>query len=341
MLAAPSLTGQDRIQHLVGGGPWIEVAREHRRVSSSHRAPVHSSQAGPSRRRATISRQLLTQTEAASLLEHAGLDHVGTMGEDRVPQRHDALARRRHRRHDRHPPPGDRRRRGVGGEVQHLLEVAAGLVDALPVGLVDGEDVGHLHQAGLVRLHAVAPAGVDDDDRRVGLAGDLDLDLADPDRLDDDPAMAERIEQADRLRRRQRQAAEVAAGGHRADEDAGIGGVVLHPHAVAEDRPAGERRRRIDGEHGHLLALLAEVRDQRRGQRRLAGSGRAGQPDRVGVAGERGGQPADLAGVVAAALDEREEAGLGGAIAAVAARTAPPVPAPGLRDVRRRARRCR
>ena len=107
----------------------------------------------------------------------------------------------------------------------------------------------------LLRLHAVAPAGVDDDDRRVGLAGDLHLDLADADRLDQDPAVAERVEQADRLRRRERQPAEVAAGGHRADEHAGVGGVVLHAHAVAEDRPARERRRRVDREHRDLVAL--------------------------------------------------------------------------------------
>ena len=67
-------------------------------------------------------------------------------------------------------------------------------VDAFAVGLVDHEHVGDLHQAGLVGLHRVAPARVDDDDGGVGLAGDLDLDLPDADRLDDDP-------RADRPRR--------------------------------------------------------------------------------------------------------------------------------------------
>ena len=55
------------------------------------------------------------------------------------------------------------------------------------VGLVDHEHVGDLHQPGLVGLHAVAPARVDDDDGGVGLAGDLDLDLTDADRLDEHP----------------------------------------------------------------------------------------------------------------------------------------------------------
>ena len=59
------------------------------------------------------------------------------------------------------------------------------LVGAGPIGLVHDEDVGDLEQPGLRRLHLVAPTRVHDDDRRVGLARDLDLDLADADRLDD------------------------------------------------------------------------------------------------------------------------------------------------------------
>ena len=144
---------------------------------------------------------------------------------------------------------------GQVAELEHLLEVAAGLVGALAVGLVDHEHVGDLHQAGLVGLHAVTPARVDHDDGGVGLAGDLDLHLADADGLDQDPPPADRVEQADRLGRGQRQAAEVATGGHRADEHAGVGGVVLHADPVAEDGAAGERRRRVDGQHGDLVAL--------------------------------------------------------------------------------------
>ena len=56
------------------------------------------------------------------------------------------------------------------GQVEHLLEVAAGLVDAGSVGLVDHEHVGDLEQPGLVGLHRVAPARVHDDDGRVGRA---------------------------------------------------------------------------------------------------------------------------------------------------------------------------
>ena len=49
----------------------------------------------------------------------------------------------------------------------------------------------------------------------------------------------------------------MAAGGHRADVDAGVGGVLGHPDPVAEQRAAGERRGRVDGEHADPLARLA------------------------------------------------------------------------------------
>ena len=77
-----------------------------------------------------------------------------------------------------------------------------GLGRAGAVGLVDDEHVGDLEQAGLRGLHRVAPSRVHDDDRRVGVPRDLDLDLADPDGLDQDPRCPDRVEHADRLRRR-------------------------------------------------------------------------------------------------------------------------------------------
>ena len=91
----------------------------------------------------------------------------------------------------------------------------------------------------------------------------------------------------------------------------GVGGVVLHPHPVAEDRAAGERRRRVDGQHGHLDVL--EPRRwpiERARQRRLAGAGRAGEPDRVGRRRRSGyASRPTVAGLVAAALDQRQQAG--------------------------------
>ena len=70
--------------------------------------------------------------------------------------------------------------------------------------------------------------------------------------------------------RRRGQPAEVPAAGHRADVDAGVGGVVLHPDPVAEQRPAGERAGRVDREHADPLAPGPQTPDQRGGRRRLA-----------------------------------------------------------------------
>ncbi len=76
----------------------------------------------------------------------------------------------------------------TGCEVEHLLEVETGLARAGSVGLVHDEDVGDLEDPCFVRLHRVTPTGGDDDDGRVGGRGDLDLDLADADGLDEHAA---------------------------------------------------------------------------------------------------------------------------------------------------------
>ena len=60
-----------------------------------------------------------------------------------------------------------------------MLEVAAGVVGAGAVGLVDHQHVGHLQEAGLVGLHRVAHSGRDHHHSGVGGAGDVHLDLAD------------------------------------------------------------------------------------------------------------------------------------------------------------------
>ena len=76
----------------------------------------------------------------------------------------------------------------------------------------------------------------------VGGADDLDLVLADADRLDQDHVLARGGEHVSTCPVGGREAAQVAARRHRADEHAGIGRVRLHADAVAEDRAAGERR---------------------------------------------------------------------------------------------------
>ena len=61
--------------------------------------------------------------------------------------------------------------------------------------------------------------------------------------------VAGRVEDADRLGSGERHPTEMSARGHRPDEHAGVGGVLLHPDAVAQQRAAGVRGGRIDREH--------------------------------------------------------------------------------------------
>ena len=67
----------------------------------------------------------------------------------------------------------------------------------------------------------------------------------------------------------------------------GIEEVLGEPDPVAEQRAVGERRGRIDRQHRDLAIRGAAQLGQRADERRLAGPGRAGQPDDARVAGVR------------------------------------------------------
>ena len=192
-------------------------------------------------------------------------------------------------------------------EGEHGADLAAYLLGAVAVGLVDDVQVADLEDAGLGGLDAVAHAGREQHERGVGEAGDLDLALADADGLDQDHVAAGRVEHPQRLRRRPGQPAEVAAGGHRADVDLAVERVVLHPHPVAEQGAAGERRRRVDGEYADPLAGRAQLGDQRRGGRGLADAGRAGDADDLRVAGVRRQRGHHLAQQRRGVLDQRDQ----------------------------------
>ena len=78
--------------------------------------------------------------------------------------------------------------------------------------------------------------GISAEHDRVGVVDDVDLGLADADRLDEDVLLAGGVHQQHRLERRLRQAAERAAARHRADVDALVEEVLGEPDAVAEQR---------------------------------------------------------------------------------------------------------
>src|SRR5207245_10692730 len=178
------------------------------------------------------------------------------------------------------------------------------------------DHVGDLEESGLVGLHAVAPPRVHDDDGRVGRPGHLDLDLPDANGLDDDPRLAGGVEDPHRLGRGEREPTEVAARRHRSDEHTFVGGVVLHADAVAEDRAAAERAARVDGEHADLETVAAKETDELVRERRLARPGRARDADGVRGAGAQVEATDGLGGGVPPRLDEGEQRGDRGPVAA-------------------------
>ena len=221
--------------------------------------------------------QLLAEAESASPFEHPARRGVVAVGEDLVPQVVDGLAARGDRGDDRDLPAGVGGLGALARQLEHLLQVATGLLDAGAVGLVDHEDVGDLHQPGLVGLHAVAPSRVDDDDGGVGLAGDLDLDLPDADGLDEDPAVPEGVEQADRLRRRQRARRGGRVAIERMNTPASVAWSCMRTRSPRIAPP-------VNGDDGSTASTATsspsdrQVGDQRARQRALAGAGGTGHP---------------------------------------------------------------
>ena len=94
------------------------------------------------------------------------------------------------------------RHAGSAGEVEHHRQLRHRAVGALALGLVDDEDVGDLEDPGLDRLDVVAEARHEHDGRRVRGAHDVDLVLADADRLDEDHVEARGVEHVDGVARR-------------------------------------------------------------------------------------------------------------------------------------------
>ena len=166
---------------------------------------------------------------------------------DRLDDFDDAVAARRDGLQHQGPPFAARV--GVKREVSfHCRHEPIGPV---AVRLVHDEDVRDLHDARLERLHLVARAGDERDDRHVRGANDVHFVLPDADRLDDDDVRPRRVEHERRVTRRARETAEVPARRHAADEHALVRGVRLHAHPVAQDGPAGERAGGIHRDHPH------------------------------------------------------------------------------------------
>ncbi len=113
---------------------------------------------------------------------------------------------------------------------------------------------------------------------------------------------------------RARESSEMSAGRHTADEHAGVAGVRLHAHAIPEDRSAGERARRIDGNDADGAATRSNGSGQFVDEGAFSSAWRPGDADE-----ERASGPLkDAANQVGAGrrliFDERDGAGDGAGI---------------------------
>ena len=155
---------------------------------------------------------------------------------------------------------------------------------AVAVGLVDGDHVGQLEDAALDALQLVAGAREREQQERVDHLGDGDLGLPDADGLDDHDVVAGGLEHEHRLARGAGHAAE------RRPEGQGR----MKAARWRRARPSGSGRRgssrRCGARSGRRRARrpggrVDQPASQRVDERRLAGTGHAGDADAHGATG--------------------------------------------------------
>ena len=180
---------------------------------------------------------------------------------------------------DRHVLPRGAERVAVAHELAG--DVAAGVVGAAALELVDRHDVGEVQHVDLLELRGGAELGRHDVQRGVDVVDDPGVALADAGGLDDDEVDARGAQQRDRVGEVLGQRSAAAPRGHRAEVDLRPAEGV-HADAVAEQRAAALAARRVDGEHRDpelVLLVEAEAAHELVGQRRLARAAGAGDAE--------------------------------------------------------------
>src|SRR5438105_10680364 len=166
---------------------------------------------------------------------------------------------------------------------EHHFYLLFQLVRAGPVALIDHIQVRNFHYPRFQGLDAVARFWNEDQDCRFGGGRHVELGLTHSDGFDENAIEAERLEDVGDLFGRRREATLGAPGRHRANEHARIETDGFHPNAIAQQRAAGKRTRRIDGDHADLEAAFAIGADQLFGERALSRARRSRDPDALGL----------------------------------------------------------
>ncbi len=158
---------------------------------------------------------------------------------------------RRAGQHARKPAVG---RRGKEVKRSGVLDSRTlGFETVIAVGFVDGHAVEHFDDAALHALQLVARARQHQQQEEIRHRADRGFTLPYADRLHQDVAVPGGLAQQDGFAGAARHAAEVALRRRGTNEGALVHGEPLHAGLIAENAAAGNRARRIDAEHGHVL----------------------------------------------------------------------------------------
>ncbi len=182
-------------------------------------------------------------------------------------------------------------------------------LSAFAVTFINDENVGDLHDSGFDGLHIVAHAGDEDHNGDIGHAHYVNFILADANGFNHDEVAAGGVEHSGYVGGCASQSAERAARSHAADVNAGIGKMLLHADAVAQNRSACVRAGGIDSNDADRAVFFAVMPRQLVDQSALAGAGSAGhtQNARVAGVGEKSFQQIGPSG--SAILDRTDDTG--------------------------------
>ncbi|SYU08538.1 Uncharacterised protein [Klebsiella pneumoniae] len=156
----------------------------------------------------------------------------------------------------------------------------------LAIIFIDNHDIRHLHNPLLNALQIVTAAGDLQRDKAVHQPGEFRFRLADADGFDNHRVIARRFAQQYQLPRAQAGAAQMAAGGHRANKGRIRSRQFDHARLVAKNAAAADRAARIDRYHRDPQAVANQQHAESFQKSAFSGPRRAGDAEAQGVAGE-------------------------------------------------------
>ena len=139
----------------------------------------------------------------------------------------------------------------------------------------------------LMRLHVIAHARHEDHNRDIGQTHDIYFILADADGFNHDEVAAGSVQHRSDIGRGARQPAQRAARRHAANINPGIGEMILHADAVAQNRSASVGTGWIYGDNAHGAIVFAIEASKLIDQRALPRSRRPGQAEDARLAAVR------------------------------------------------------